>query len=442
MVRHMQEEQEAAFALSADISSAHRLVKIRRHDWPLLGCKARSDDKTIWINCVGTFGISSASYWWSRLFSGIGRLAAYVMQQQNWWQLVYVDDLHLTCLGNRKFVNLWIVLLIYELVGTPFSYKKFAGGLKVQFVGYLLDYRECLIGITKKRGDWLVDFVEEMRKAGGVVFLRRFNEFVGRLGFVARVLVWLKPFMAPLYAWSSVLDRSSVATAPRLVSLVLRFLSEQLHDCTFVHTCKRPKGNTQELFRTDAKCESGRVVLGGVHLISGTWFSVELRPEQAPYLFKEGGDSQWASTTAELLAVLVALHVFGLVGERSEHFAAPVKVSAGTDNLANEHLIKKGLTTRWPLCLVYMQMTKALMAAGLVIRLNWRPRDENSLADALTNEDFSGVDMKKRIHVDWDKLDFAWIWKLWNERGTYLDRDALKASAKVVKLGDYEKSVW
>ena len=146
------------------------------------------------------------------------------MQQQNWWQLVYVDDLHLTCLGARKFVNMWIILLIYELVGTPFSYKKFSGGLKVQFVGYLLDYRECLIGITKKRGEWLVNFIEEMRKAGGTVLLRRFNEFVGRLGFVARVLVWLKPFMAPLYAWSSVLDRSSVATAPRLVSLVMRFL--------------------------------------------------------------------------------------------------------------------------------------------------------------------------------------------------------------------------
>ena len=286
LVRHIQEEQEAAFALSADISSAHRLVKIRRRDWPLLGCKARSDDKTIWINCVGTFGISSASYWWSRLFSGIGRLAAYIMQQQNWWQLVYVDDLHLTCLGARKFVNLWIVLLIYELVGTPFSYRKFAGGLKVQFVGYLLDYRECFIGITKKRGDWLVDFVEEMRKAGGVVLLRRFNEFVGRLGFVARVLVWLKPFMAPLYAWSSVLDRSSVATAPRLVSLVLRFLSEQLRDCTFVHTCRRPKGDSQELFRTDAKCELGRVVLGGVHLISGAWFSVEVRPERRPSRFQ------------------------------------------------------------------------------------------------------------------------------------------------------------
>ena len=53
MVRYVQEEQEAMFALSADISSAHRLVKIRKHDLPLLGCKARSDDKTIWINFLG-----------------------------------------------------------------------------------------------------------------------------------------------------------------------------------------------------------------------------------------------------------------------------------------------------------------------------------------------------------------------------------------------------
>jgi hypothetical protein len=263
MVRYVQEEQEAMFALSADISSAHRLVKIRKHDWPLLGCKARSDDKTVWVNCVGTFGISSASYWWSRLFSGIGRLTAYIMQQQKWWQLVYVDDLHLTCLGARKFVNMWMVLLIYELLGTPFCYGKFSGGLTVQFVGYLLDYRECLMGITQRRGEWLVPFVEEMQLAKGVVLTRRFNEFVGRMGFVSRVLLWLKPFMAPLYSWAAALGRSSVATAPRLVSLVLRFLKEQLQDCTYMHTCRRPKTTAGEIFRTDAKCETGRVVLGG-----------------------------------------------------------------------------------------------------------------------------------------------------------------------------------
>ena len=185
------------------------------------------------------------------------------MQQQKWWQLVYVDDLHLTCLGARKFVNMWMVLLIYELLGTPFCYGKFSGGLTVQFVGYLLDYRECLMGITQRRGEWLVPFVEEMQLAKGVVLTRRFNEFVGRMGFVSRVLLWLKPFMAPLYSWAAALGRSSVATAPCLVSLVLRFLKEQLQDCTYMHTCRRPKTTAGEIFRTDAKCETGRVVLGG-----------------------------------------------------------------------------------------------------------------------------------------------------------------------------------
>ena len=89
------------------------------------------------------------------------------MQQQKWWQLVYADDLHLTCMGARKFFNLWMALLIYELLGTPFSYRKFSGGLKVQFLGYLLDYQECLIGITKRRGEWLVAFVEEMQLSKG-----------------------------------------------------------------------------------------------------------------------------------------------------------------------------------------------------------------------------------------------------------------------------------
>ena len=68
-----QEMREAVFGISADVSSAHRLVPIRRADWPKLGCRARSNDRVVWLNTVGTFGISSAAYWWSRLFGCVGR---------------------------------------------------------------------------------------------------------------------------------------------------------------------------------------------------------------------------------------------------------------------------------------------------------------------------------------------------------------------------------
>ena len=46
---------EAPFCLCADIAMAHRRAKIRRKDWPKLGCKSRSDSKVVWLNCVATF---------------------------------------------------------------------------------------------------------------------------------------------------------------------------------------------------------------------------------------------------------------------------------------------------------------------------------------------------------------------------------------------------
>ena len=141
LVRFANDEGEAVFSMSADIQAAHRLVKIRRRDWPLLCCKADSNSRTVWCNVVGTFGVSSASYWWTRLFGALGRLVSGIMQRERLFQLVYVDDLHALCLGERKFINLWMLLAIYEVLGTPFSYHKFTGGLQVQFVGYLLDYK-------------------------------------------------------------------------------------------------------------------------------------------------------------------------------------------------------------------------------------------------------------------------------------------------------------
>ena len=70
-----------------------------------------------------------------------------------------------------------------------------------------------------------------------------------------------------------------------------------------------------ELFRTDAACTADSVILWGWFLHKGVscktapWFQLTLRSDQAPWLFKDGLGSSWASTTAELLASLVALHI-------------------------------------------------------------------------------------------------------------------------------------
>ena len=151
--------KEAPFAVSADIKAAHRLVKVRREDWGLLACRSDSSSRTVWLNTVGAFGVSSAPYWWCRLSSCVGRYVGYLFHNQPLFQLVYVDDLLGTFLGVRKFLNLWIWLLAFELVGSPFGYHKFSGAFAASFVGYYSTHDLQQVGITSKRGEWLVNWI-------------------------------------------------------------------------------------------------------------------------------------------------------------------------------------------------------------------------------------------------------------------------------------------
>ena len=135
-VREATETREAPFCVSADIKAAHRLVKIREADWGYLGCKSDSSSEVIWLNTTGTFGISSAPYWWAKLFGLIGRFVGHLMQDKWFLQMAFVDDLHGTFVGERKFLHLCVWLLAYEMVGTPFGYHKFKGGFSSEFVGF------------------------------------------------------------------------------------------------------------------------------------------------------------------------------------------------------------------------------------------------------------------------------------------------------------------
>ena len=443
LLRETCETRDSYFVLGADISAAHRLVKVRKSDWHLLCCKARSESATTWVNCVGTFGISSAAYWWTRLFGCVGRFITRLMLQTWLIQLVYVDDLQLVATGPEKYLHLWMVVAAYEALGTPFSYRKFSGGLQTEFVGYWLDFKGCRLGISAKRGRWLLEFIEEMSKSNRTVSMRRFGEFLGRLGFVARVLVWLKAHLAPLYSWASALDRSTVATAPKLVWLVLKFLSKQLDNSSFLYSALRPLKFPTEVFRTDAKCADHYVVLGGVELGSGRWFSLRLTKEETPFLFKSTGESQWASAPAELLATLAALVAFGFLNDESRRSQLEVSFVAGTDNKSNEALLLKASTTRWPLQLINMQLSAKLMKAGIKLLLRWRPRDENTLADELTNEQFHNVVNSKRVELQFAHLELDLLNELWKEREDFLDKDGWKYyHDSEFKQRDRTKSKW
>ena len=398
VVREAVETKEACFCVSADIKAAHRLVKVREEDWPYMCCRADSQSDTVWVNKTGTFGVASAPYWWAKLFACIGRFVGHIMQATVFWHLVYVDDLHGAFAGAQKFEMLWIWLLAFELVGTPFGYHKFRGGFASEFVGYHLRYDRNEVGITTRRGSWLVDWIQSLEKRNFVVAARDFSEFLGRLGFVSQLLVWLKPHLSPLFAWSAVASSGLVGKLPDTVILTLKYIQMELSNESFMVSAQRPKVFAEEQFRTDAKCTDTNVVLGGWEVSTRRWFSLSLTREQVPFLFKpNGGGAQWASTSAELLASLAALRAFGWLDGGRTRRTMQFSIFAGTDNRANDLLSNKRSTTKWPLMLVNMELSSCLAKSRLTLDLRWRPREENQEADELTNEIFTSFSMDDRV---------------------------------------------
>ena len=122
-------------------------------------------------------------------------------------QMIYVDDLHGVFIGPEKFLFLWVWVLAYELIGTPFGYHKFKGGYASEFVGFQIRYDLAEVGVSTKRGEWLLAWITNARANKFVVPARDFAEFLGRLGFISQLVTWLKPHLAPLFAWSAVTAR-------------------------------------------------------------------------------------------------------------------------------------------------------------------------------------------------------------------------------------------
>jgi len=213
----------------------------------------------------------------------------------------------------QKFLHLWAWVLAYEMIGTPFGYHKFKGGYASDFVGYHIRYDLSQVGISVKRGDWLLQWIAKVRANAHVVPAREFAEFLGRLGFISQ-----KPHLAPLFAWSAVTAKGTVGRLPETIILTLRYIEVELATGTYMVSTHRPKIIAGERFRTDAKCADGYIVLAGWELDTKRWYSLRIGPTETPFLFKPGGASQWASTSAELLATLLALHAFGWLVESKD----------------------------------------------------------------------------------------------------------------------------
>ena len=395
--------RSTVFGLKADVSKAHRRVWVARQDHGLQACK--TSPGRIWLNQVGTFGVGSAGYWWGRLGASAGRLILSFMGRENFFLLLFADDFDNLVSGPHAMQNMLLSFLVLEMMGTPVTWSKVRGGFQYEWIGYWQDLQRFAVGISAARVRWLKDWLRETRRSG-CTLLRTFVEGLGRLNFSMGALVHFKPFLAPMYAWSAAVPGGAILRIPVMVKLVMQFLEEAMGEEELVCECMEPSEEQEtRYFRADAMAEEGQVSLGGWEAIPGQplqearWFYHKFKEEEDPWLFDRGPDQAYRYIASlELIGTLISIDCFTR-GEEGRPGKVKLALSGVTDNQGNAALLKKMLTTKFPLCCVLMELSVLLTQRKLGLRVEWWPRDSNAEADRISKGDFTGLDLTKRMPV-------------------------------------------
>ena len=336
-----------SFAILGDISKAHRRIKVRESDWGFQACQL--DPGKVWLNTVGTYGMSPAAYWWGRFAAAaLVRLGHYVAGAASEQEiLLYVDDFLMIPFNKEGIVMAGVLIYMWTALGIPLRWDKCRGGNKVEWIGFWTDLWSGHLGISERRARWLSDWMSEQVKAGRTD-LADFTSVLGRLCFSMGPLEYLRPFVAPLFAWAAAVGHRGSMQVPWSIAFIFEFLAAELRGEGRVSQVRIVAADLGIAFRADAKAEGQCVRLGGWECLGNTlpaharWFSVDLNKVNAPWAFSRGEPFRTIASL-ELFATLLCVVTFGdawPVGASDD-----VLLQGITDNLGNTFAVSKLMTS-------------------------------------------------------------------------------------------------
>ena len=390
------------YALLGDVRQAHRRVKIVKRDWGLQACRLKKG--TLWVNTVGTYGVGSAGYYWGRLGAAVlVRLPHYFLAGR-WYPelLLYADDFLYLAKRISEITDLGTIVMIFAALGVPMKWSKFRGGFQVSWIGYWIDLEKYLFGISEKRAEWLAAWLEDGVKNFSVD-LRDLQAVLGRLCFTMGPLEYLRPFVTPIYSWSASVGCRGRTKLPWSLAFIYTVLIEALRGPGRTVEVRPRALHLGEAFRADAKAEGMDVVVGGWETLGGVdpkrarWYSVRLTRTSAPWAFSRG-EPYRTIAALELFATVLSIVAFS--GRWPKCATGSIALSGATDNGGNSFVVTRMMTSKFPLVVVLAELAFQLRDLDLDLSLGWVPRDQNTEADALSNESWDDFDVKNRVHLD------------------------------------------
>ena len=294
-LRYCQDSGLPYYGVTADVSEAHRQVRVRQQDVGYQACQLEPGG-LVYLNLVGTYGVASAGYWWSRLAACLVRLVHAVMGDLPLWIFLYSDDWLFFTGGSRWKEGAVLPLFLLRVLGLPLSWKKVNCGRVVGWIGLEINLREHAMGLSARRAAWVAGWLGKTLVAGEVK-VSELAQAVGRMQFAYGVLVWDRPFLAPLYTLLAIFPSDAVVSLPGFVKAALYWLKERIETRRTI-PCGRLVRQQSSLFRIDAKAEGQNVAIGGwmpfrdsmdgsIVKSKSAWFAVRVTAAEAPWAFEK-----------------------------------------------------------------------------------------------------------------------------------------------------------
>ena len=196
-VWHWPKKDSTFFLLKADVSKAHRRIKILKPGWKY---QVAQIDQLWWVNKVGTYGVASAQLYWGRLAALLLRIL-YALFLEVDWGYVFVDDF---CWILRSTNAAWLtpaVLGVLLALGTPLSWKKTVLSEINTWLGFVINPSGPFVQMAKDKHVALL--LKELQE-GKVFFCKGIEKALGRIQWATATCPMAKPLLQPFWAWKSV----------------------------------------------------------------------------------------------------------------------------------------------------------------------------------------------------------------------------------------------
>ena len=358
-VWHWPNKDSTFLLLKADVSKAHRRIKILRSGWKY---QVAQIDQQWWVNKVGAYGVASAQLYWGRMAALLLRIL-YALFPEVDWGFVFVDDF---CWVLRASNASWLtpaLLGVLLALGTPLSWKKTVLSEINTWLGFVINPSGPFVQMAKEKHVAVLALLKELEE-GKAFSLKAIEKATGKIQWATATCPMAKPFLQPFWAWKSAVKTAGV---PGKLVRCLAVLLSQLFSKQFPQMSPFSPWSSWT-GASDASAEkAGDSWIGGWLTDSPEpskdkvlWFQYKVCQEHHPWAFKKN-DPQKRIAALELYGTLfLAL----LLMAQNPSTSCRLHIPLVSDNQGNVYSILNNATRKIPTAVILLPTLPSWAHAG------------------------------------------------------------------------------